>query len=63
MDRSFFEAALGHVCVDSWRASGLRHKRGDKPRNEEKRHKHQYPMHPMDLRGHRFDSHGAAKLV
>ncbi len=34
----------------------------DKPRDEEKRHSHQYPVHPVDLRGQRLDPHDAAKL-
>ena len=32
------------------------------PRDEERRHDHQSSVHPMDLRGHRLDSHDAAKL-
>ena len=30
--------------------------------DEEKRHEHQYSVHPMDLRGHRLDSHDDARL-
>jgi hypothetical protein len=49
------------VCVGSWRTGGLGHERGDQPRDEEKRPPHQYPLPPMNLRGHRLDSHNAAK--
>ena len=33
-----------------------------KQRDEEKRHKHQYLVYPMDLSGHRVDAHDTAKL-
>ena len=56
------ETEAGHVCFESWRTTDLRHEMWDKPRDEEKRRSHQYPIHPMDLRGHRLDSRDAAKL-
>ena len=50
------------MCVDSCVLVVYVTRGRGKQRDEEKRHWHQYPVHPMDLSGHRVDAHDAAKL-